>query len=56
VNNQPSNLELRSRWQPAGQRVSDKLAFAVELLERYLPEALAGQLPLMLELRSPEGI
>ena len=42
------NLELWSRWQPSGQRVIDKIEYAIELLERYLPDALAKQLPLML--------
>lgn len=47
------NLELWSRWQPSGQRVADKIDFAIEILERYLPEALAAQLPLNLpDLRS----
>jgi len=43
------NLELWSRWQPSGQRVSDKVAFAIETLERYLPEALAAQRPFIFE-------
>jgi hypothetical protein len=42
------NLELWSRWQPSGQRVADKVDYAIELLERYLPDALAPQLPLNL--------
>ncbi|HET7667584.1 MAG TPA: hypothetical protein VFK56_16260 [Mycobacterium sp.] len=42
------NLELWSRWQPSGQRVTDKVEYAIELLERYLPEALAKQLPLVM--------
>lgn len=33
--NSPANLELWSRWQPAGQRVEDKVAWAKELLARY---------------------
>lgn len=48
VNFRSGNLELWSRWQPSGQRVTDKIEFAIELLERYLPEALAEQLPLNL--------
>ena len=56
LDNRPENLELWSRWQPSGQRVVDKLAYAVELLQRYLPEALAGQLPLIMDLRSPDEI
>jgi len=46
LNNDAANLELWSRWQPSGQRVSDKVAYAIDLLERYLPEALAAQSPL----------
>jgi hypothetical protein len=33
--NRISNLELWSTWQPAGQRVEDKIAWARELLARY---------------------
>lgn len=33
--NRPENLELWSKAQPAGQRVEDKIAWAIELLERY---------------------
>lgn len=36
--NRPENLELWSRWQPSGQRVDDKVAWAKELLARYQPE------------------
>ena len=43
------NLELWSRWQPSGQRVCDKITFAIEILERYLPQALAAQLPLVFD-------
>ena len=50
LNNDRSNLELWSRWQPSGQRVTDKVAFAIQLLERYLPSALSPQLPLNLPL------
>ena len=40
LDNRPENLELWSRWQPHGQRVADKVAWARELLELYEPEAL----------------
>jgi len=33
--NRPENLELWSRWQPAGQRVADKLAWAREFIALY---------------------
>lgn len=33
--NRPGNLELWSSWQPAGQRVVDKLAWARELVALY---------------------
>jgi hypothetical protein len=36
--NRPENLELWSRWQPAGQRVEDKIAWAKELLAYYCLE------------------
>jgi hypothetical protein len=35
------NLELWSSWQPAGQRVKDKIEFAVSLLREYAPDLLA---------------
>jgi hypothetical protein len=35
------NLELWSSAQPAGQRVADKIEFAVEILRQYAPELLA---------------
>jgi hypothetical protein len=41
LDNRPENLELWSRWQPRGQRIEDKVVFAIELLERYRPERLA---------------
>lgn len=41
--NRPENLELWTRGQPAGQRVADKLAWAVEFLRIYAPEVLAEE-------------
>ena len=39
--NRPENLELWSSRQPKGQRVEDKVAYAIEILELYAPERLA---------------
>lgn len=39
--NRLENLELWSKQQPAGQRVEDKVAWAIEMLRLYKPEALA---------------
>jgi hypothetical protein len=36
--NRPENLELWSHSQPRGQRVEDKVAWAVDLIGRYIPE------------------
>ena len=41
TDNRIENLELWSTVQPKGQRVEDKVAYALELLRRYQPEALA---------------
>lgn len=41
LDNALANLELWSTAQPAGQRVSDKVVWAVALLSRYAPELLA---------------
>lgn len=38
--NQLENLELWTTAHPKGQRIPDKVAFAVEMLERYAPELL----------------
>lgn len=47
--NRIENLELWNTSQPSGQRIPDKVAWAIQLLERYAPEALADgfQLPLI---------
>ncbi len=39
LDNRTGNLELWSCMQPAGQRVQDKLAFALEIVSRYAPDA-----------------
>lgn len=38
--NRIENLELWTIWQPPGQRVDDKINYAVELLKTYAPEKL----------------
>lgn len=50
LDNRPANLELWSRWQPSGQDLVDKLAWAVELLLEYWPgvidaDELSGRSP-----------
>jgi hypothetical protein len=40
--NRIENLELWSRSQPSGQRVTDKVEWAIELLKIYAPERLAN--------------
>lgn len=40
TDNRPENLELWNRSQPAGARVSDQVAWALEILQRYQPESL----------------
>lgn len=40
TDNRIENLELWSKSQPAGQRVEDKVEWAVELLKLYAPERL----------------
>ena len=42
TDNRPSNLELWSTAHPKGQHISDKVAFAVEMLRRYRPELLTS--------------
>ncbi len=41
--NRIENLELWSRSQPSGQRVTDKIEWAVELLKTYAPERLKNE-------------
>jgi hypothetical protein len=48
--NRPENLELWTRPQPAGIRVSDAVAWALEILDLYMgpgapPTTFEGQLP-----------
>ena len=40
--NRVENLELWSKAQPAGQRVEDKVAYAIEILKQYAPERLVN--------------
>ncbi len=42
--NRPENLELWVKRQPAGQRVTDRVADALALLAVYAPERLAKTL------------
>jgi hypothetical protein len=42
TDNRAENLELWVRSQPPGQRVSDRIDAAVEVLRRYAPEMLAS--------------
>jgi hypothetical protein len=39
--NRIENLELWNTSQPSGQRIEDKVAYAIEILELYAPELLA---------------
>jgi hypothetical protein len=41
LDNRPENLELWNTRQPAGQRPSDKVEYAIMILELYAPELLA---------------
>jgi len=40
--NRPENLELWSKSQPHGQRVEDKVAWAVGIIQLYAPQLLAA--------------
>lgn len=39
--NRIENLELWASWQPFGQRTEDLVEYALEILKRYAPEAIA---------------
>lgn len=41
LDNRIENLELWCTAQPSGQRVDDKVAYAIEILSRYSPTSLA---------------
>lgn len=43
LDNRLENLELWSSRHPKGQRVEDKVAFALEILKLYKPEALSKE-------------
>ena len=43
ADNRIENLELWTKSQPCGQRVTDKVAWAVEFLEQYAPELLTAR-------------
>lgn len=45
VDNRPANLELWTTVQPKGQRVTDKLAYAYMLIERYASEVHQLSIP-----------
>jgi HNH endonuclease len=42
LDNRIENLELWSRWQRSGQRLEDKISWAVDLLREHRPDLLAG--------------
>jgi len=43
ADNRIENLELWSISQPSGQRIYDKIEYAVEILEQYAPHLLKGE-------------
>ncbi len=44
ADNRPENLELWSSSQPPGQRIEDKVEWAIEILNLYKPEALRDKI------------
>ncbi len=42
LDNRLENLELWNTSQPAGQKIEDKIQYAMTILKQYLPSALAG--------------
>jgi hypothetical protein len=42
LDNRIENLELWNTSQPSGQRVEDKVAYAIEILRQYAPDRLAA--------------
>lgn len=40
--NRPENLELWNTYQPSGQRIPDKVDWAMQILSLYAPEKLAS--------------
>jgi hypothetical protein len=44
LDNRLENLQLWSRWQPSGQRVVDKIRWAVEILAAYAPHVILPEL------------
>lgn len=45
TDNRIENLELWPTMHPKGQRVGDKVSFAVEVLGRYAPDLLSESVP-----------
>ena len=43
LDNRLENLELWVKTQPAGQRVDDKIEYAIQILNMYKPEALVDE-------------
>jgi len=41
--NRIENLEIWSTWQPSGQRIEDKVNWAIELLAMYAPDKLRNE-------------